>query len=311
MFNILPFLVTFLVVLLASCSIEEANHSNKNELIIASDFLRSKDTMLFRNFSKTNNIRIKIKFLSSDSIQRSLRKDGFNSNFDLVFVKSLSSVKDLKPIKFHHLSQNIIKDSLTNFRAFQNNSWFAVGVDPYVFSYVPDSLDVPTSYKDLTKNFNYSCLNPTENAVLLAHIKHLTKKKQSYYSTWKKSFEGNYLPFNKGTDSLPSKQFLLLKWSQYLENPILKKNKKRIATYFFNNSGLYADRKCVAVILQAKNFKNACLFLSFLNSKNKSVYFYEKLGAIPILKKNEKYEFEKIQRIKILLVNEDSLLMNL
>jgi hypothetical protein len=205
----------------------------------------------------------------------------------------------------------MISESLFNFRAFQNNSWFAVGVDPYVFSAVPDTLEIPTSYRDLTQQFNYSCFDPSENAVLLAYVKHLTKKKPSYYSSWKKAFERNYVPFNTGTDSLPCKQFLLLKWSHYLDNPILKKNKKRNVNYLLNNSSLYADRKCVAVVLQAKNFKNASLFLSFLNSKNKSFYFYEKMGVIPILPKNENYKYDKIQGMTILLVNEDSLLMNL
>lgn len=311
MFNNFTFLVAFTILFLAGCSIEEAKKGNKNELIIASDFLKSKDSILFRKFSNANNIRVKIRFISSDSIQKSLRKDGFNSDFDLVFVKSLLSVKDLNSIKFHHLSQNILNESLTNFRSFQNNSWFAVGLDPYVFSYIPDTLDVSTSYKDLTKNFNYSCLNPSENDVLLAHVKYLTKKKTSYYSRWKKSFERNYLPFYPGTDSLPSKQFLLLKWSQYLENPILKKNKKRIVNYTLNNSSLYADRKCIAVVLEAKNFNNACLFLSFLNTKSNSAYFYERMGIIPIKSKNEAYEYEKIRGMRILTISEDSLLMNL
>jgi hypothetical protein len=311
MFNNFTFLVVFLILFIEGCGIEVANKSNKNELIIASDFLKSKDSILFRKFSKANNIRVNIRFISSDSIQKSLLKDGFNSDYDLVFVKSLLSVKDLKSIKFHHLSQNIINESLTNFQSFQNNSWFAVGLDPYVFSYVPDTLGVPTSYKDLSKNFNYSCLNPSENDVLLAHVKFLTKKKISYYSIWKKSFERNYLPFYPGTDSLPSKQFLLLKWSHYLENPIFKKNKKRIVNYMLNNSALYADRKCIAVVLEAKNFNNACLFLSFLNTKSNSAYFYERMGIIPIKSKNEVYKYEKIRGMRTLTISEDSLLMNL
>ena len=112
MFNNIAFLITFLILFLAGCGIEEAKPSHKSELIIVSDFLKSKDTILFRNFSTANNIHIKIRFLSSDSIQKSLKKDGFNSNFDLVFVKSLESVKDLRSTTFHHLSRNFIKESL-------------------------------------------------------------------------------------------------------------------------------------------------------------------------------------------------------
>jgi len=311
MFNYFVFFFTLLFVFLTGCGIEKANKSDKNELIIASDFLKSKDTILFGKFSKANNIRVKIRFISSDSIRKSLQKDGFNTNFDLVFVKSLQSVKNLKPVVFHHLSLNFIKESLANFRSFQNNSWLAVGLDPYVFSYVPDTLDIPTSYKDLNKKFNYSSLNTGENAVLLAHVKYLTIKKSSYYSSWKKAFEKNYIPFNSGTDSLPSMQFLLLKYSEYLENPILKKNKKRTINYRLDNSALYADRKCIAVVLEAKNFKNACLFLSFLNTKNKSRFFYEKIKAIPLFQKNATYDYDKIRGMRILMIKEDSLLMNL
>jgi hypothetical protein len=296
---------------LTGCGLEKADKGNKNKLTIASDFLKSKDTILFRSFSRASHIQIKIKFLSSDSIRKSLQKDGFNTKFDLVFVKSLQSVKNLKPVTFHHLSLSFIKESLANFRSFQNNTWLAVGLDPYVFSCVPDTLDVPSSYKDLNKKFNYSSLNPAENAVLLAHVKHLTKKKSSYYSSWKKAFEKNYIPFNSGTDSLPSMQFLLLKYSECLENQILKKNKKRTVNYTLANSALYADRKCIAVILQAKNFKNACLFLSFLHTKNNSSSFYENLGVFPNRSKSQPYEYEKFGGIRILTINEDSLLMNL
>ncbi len=303
--------LSLLLLFFSACGIEEADSTTTRELIIVSDFLKANDTILFKQFSKANNIHVKIKFLHADSVNKILQKDGFNSKFDLVFVRSLQSVKDLKSITFHHLSRKTIKESLFNFRPFQNNSWFAVGTDPYVFSAVSDTTEVPTSYRDLSQKFNYSSLNPSENAVLLAHVKYLTKKKPSYYSLWKKSFERNYVPFIAGTDSLPSNQFLLIKWSHYLENSILKKNKKRSVNYFLNNSKLYADRKCIAVVLQAKNFKNACLFLSFLNSKNKSSYFYEKMGAIPMLPTNETYKFEKIRGMQVLMINEDSLLMNL
>jgi ABC-type Fe3+ transport system substrate-binding protein len=297
--------------LLSACGIEDAEPKKSSELIIASDFLTTKDTLLFSSFSKAKNIRVRIRFLSSDSIQKRLKLDGYNSDFDLVFVKSLVSVKNLKSINFHHLSKENIRTSLFNFSAFQNNSWFAVGHDPYVFSYVPDTLDLPTSYSDLTKKFNYSCLNPDENKVLLANIKYLTKKKPSYYSKWKKAFERNYLPFNAGTDSLPSKQFMLVKWSQYVEHPFFKKNRKRTVNYSLTNSALYADRKSIAIVLEAKNFKNAILFLTFLNSKTKSAYFYEKMGAIPMLTKGSSYDDEKISGMRILSIHEDSLLMNL
>ena len=303
----------FFLVFFSACGIEEASPEKKNELVIASDFLKAKDVSLFKTFALKHNINVKIRFLSADSIQKRLAKDGFNSEYDIVFVKSLESVKELNTISFHHLSKTKIKEELYSFRAFQNNSWFAVGLDPYVFSLVPDTLAFPLSYVELTQKFNYSSLNPKGNQVLLAHVKFLSNKKPEYYLDWKKEFEKNFVLFNSGTDSLPSNQFMLVKWSDYLNSPFFKKNKKREINYKINfaNNGLYADRKCAAVIFEAKNFKNACLFLKYLNAKSESLYFYEMMGMIPIIQKNKAYDYEKIRSMKILQINEDSLLMNL
>jgi hypothetical protein len=53
------------------------------------------------------------------------------------------------------------------------------------------------------------------------------------------------------------------------------------------------------------------LFLSFLNTKNKSGFFYEKIRAIHMLPKNGTYEYDKIHGMRILMIKEDSLLMHL
>lgn len=301
-----------LIYLVAACGVEEAKPSKKNKLIIASDFLKSADAILFNDFTRKNNIQIKIVFLSADSIKKSLNRDGFNSNFDLVFVKSLQSVKELNSVSFHHISKSNIKQSLSKFSAFQNNTWFSVGIDPFVFSFIPDTLAYPKTYSELGKECKFSCLKSTKNKVLFAHVKYLSKKTPNYYISWKKSFQKNLTPFITGSDSLPSQQFLLINWSEYINNPLFKSNKKRKIDFDINYpNGLFADRKCIALVLEAKNFKNALLFMSFLNDKSNNATFYKKMGLIPMYKKRNSYSSRSIQSMKIMKINEDSLLMNL
>ena len=309
-FRLIQFCI--LIFLVAACRVEEAKPSKKNKLIIASDFLKSADEILFNDFTKKNKFQIKIVFLSSDSIKKTLNRDRFNSNFDLVFVKSLQSVKELNAVSFHPISKSNIKQSFTKFRAFRNKTWFSIGVDPFVFSFIPDTLAYPKTYSELGKEHKFSCLKTTNNKVLFAHVKYLSKKTPKYYISWKKSFQKNLSPFIVYSDSLPSKQFLLINWSELLTNPIFKKNSKRKIDFDINYpNGLFADRKCIAIVLEARNFKNALLFMNYLNDKSNNVRFYKKMGVIPFSKKLNSYSSRSIQTMKIMKINEDSLLMNL
>ena len=90
MFNYFVFFFTLLFAFLTGCSIEKANKSEKNELIIASDFLKSKDTILFRKFSDANNIRVKIKFLMENILKTEINQ--FVNDCFAEFILFISNV---------------------------------------------------------------------------------------------------------------------------------------------------------------------------------------------------------------------------
>ncbi len=261
------FYMFFFIYCLSSCGLETAKTAKNTEVIIASNFLFPQDARYYKGFKKCTGIRVKIVHLTSDSINKHLLKFGYNSEFDLVFVNSLKDVKRLQNIKYHQFEYNFAKSELDLFKPILKNRWLVAGIDPYVFSYFPDSTERPKTYKDLTNNFLFATPNDDELDVFLAQIKyHLRKNKKGSFKKWKANFVRNQVIYDSGTDSSSSRQFLFLKASLLKTDSTLMKSKGR-TIYFPNQTkkGFYADRYAISIVEQAKNFENAKRLLLFIN----------------------------------------------
>lgn len=295
-----------LMLLLASCGLETAHSDKSQKLVIASDFLYPKDSVLFKNFTKKRKIRICVEHLSADSIQKRLAKEGYNSTFDLVFVKSLIGVRALEKTKFQRFSKSNLKENLDNLKAFHHREWLVLGLDPYLFSFVPDTLEYPDTYKQLTQKYNWATPNIDELDVLLIHAKQQLKKGKKYnYKVWRKGFFKNNLPFVAGNDSTLSRQFLVLKNSTFQKDSLFEKARKKRELIYPNQNvgGGYADRVCAAIVFQAKDYANANALLQFMNSREVIYYFNLRNRFINYPRKNG-----RIDGSKMLLISEDKLL---
>jgi len=287
----------FLGLVLVACKIEEAKPEISKKLVLASDFLEAKDTVLFKRFSKKTGIRLKILNLNASQIAQKLKKEGYNSSIDLVFVKSLNSVKILDKNKFQKLDANFLREKTPSLKAFKNATWLVAGLDPFVFSYIPDSTKTAKNYSDLSKNFSWaSPQSSDEFSVLLAHRGSHSKKD----AKWKKGFIQNNVAFNSENDSLQNRQFLVIKHSFFTKNKELSKQRE----VFFPDK-TYADRWCFAVVDQAKNYESAETFLVYYSSLSESTYFIKKTGVFPYRESARK---RLNLRNTILKIQEDSLL---
>jgi ABC-type Fe3+ transport system substrate-binding protein len=265
--------------------------------VLASDFLEAKDTVLFKRFSKKTGIRLKILNLNASQIAQKLKKEGYNSSIDLVFVKSLNSVKILDKTKFQELDANFLREKTTSLKAFKNATWLVAGLDPFVFSYIPDSTKTAKNYSDLSTNFTWASPQSSEQfSVLLAHRGSHSKKD----AKWKKGFIQNNVTFNSENDSLQNRQFLVIKHSFFTKNKELSKQRE----VFFPDK-TYADRWCFAVVDQAKNYESAETFLVYYSSLSESTYFIKKTGVFPYRESARK---RLNLRNTILKIQEDSLL---
>ena len=287
----------FLGFVLVSCKIEEAKPEISKKLVLASDFLEAKDTVLFKRFSKKTGIRLKILNLNASQIAQKLKKEGYNSSIDLVFVKSLNSVKILDKTKFQKLDANFLREKTPSLKAFKNATWLVAGLDPFVFSYIPDSTKTAKNYSDLSKNFSWaSPQSSDEFSVLLAHRGSHSKKD----AKWKKGFIQNNVAFNSEKDSVQNRQFLVIKNSFFEKNKELSKKRE----VFFPDK-TYADRWCFAVVDQAINYGNVEAFLMYYSSLSESTYFIKKTGVFPYRDSARK---TLNLRNTILKIQEDSLL---
>ncbi|NBW30592.1 MAG: hypothetical protein EBR35_04960 [Flavobacteriales bacterium] len=261
----------FLGLVLVACKIEEAKPEISKKLVLASDFLEAKDTVLFKRFSKKTGIRLKILNLNASQIAQKLKKEGYNSSIDLVFVKSLNSVKILDKTKFQELDANFLREKTPSLKAFKNATWLVAGLDPFVFSYIPDTTKTAKNYSDLSTNFTWASPQSSEQfSVLLAHRGSHSKKD----AKWKKGFIQNNVTFNSENDSLQNRQFLVIKHSFFTKNKELSKQRE----VFFPDK-TYADRWCFAVVDQAINYGNVEAFLMYYSSLSESTYFIKKTGV--------------------------------
>ena len=285
----------FLGLVLVACKIEEAKPEISRKLVLASDFLEAKDTVLFKRFSKKTGIRLKILNLNASQIAQKLKKEGYNSSIDLVFVKSLNSVKILDKTKFQELDVNFLREKTPSLKAFKNATWLVAGLDPFVFLYDPNFYTGKKNYRALSKNFSWASPQSIEElAVLGAHNSILFKKKDSVQY----NFIKNNVAYQSLSNGVISSQFLVLKNSFFEKNKELSKKRE----IFFPDK-TYADRWCFAVVDQAKNYESAETFLVYYSKLSLSKNFKKQHGVFS--------KIDKLKNPKILNIKEEVLLKNM
>ncbi|MFM7681564.1 MAG: hypothetical protein ACKO7P_02330 [Bacteroidota bacterium] len=270
------YIILICILLFGSCGLETAGPDYQSDLVIASNFLQAKDTIHYKGFEKRTGINIKILNLSADSIQKILKSKGYNSKIDLVFLNSLSAVKDLETGFFHRFKYNVAKKGLSFYKPILENKWLVAGIDPFVFSYFQDSIERPTNYNQLTKGFLWATPNEDNLNVFLAHIKYNLRK--NGFREWEQNFKQNQVIYDEGTDSLASIQFLFSKESDIKSDPRLNKQKRRVISYPTGNPDCpFADRYCIALVDQSLNFYNAERLIKY-------IHFYGRIPASFMIK---------------------------
>ena len=271
-------LFVLLISSLFACSIDEAQPLANKKLVIASDFLYPKDARFFAELTKKEKVAIEIIRMRADSIQYRLKKDGFNTNIDLVFIKSLLGVKSLENQAFQPVQNAFSDGELSELKQIRNN-WFLVGKDPFVISYLKDSLEKPSSYRELSSDYLWTSPDLASLEVLKAHVRYQFQKKQGNnkqeLKDWLRGLKDHRVNYQKGTDSTASTQLLLLTYSTYSKNKLLVQTKKRKVIF---PKQLYSDYFAMAVVPQAKNYAMTKLFLLFWNEKANSSKFLKHFG---------------------------------
>ena len=282
--------ICFMVALsLIGCAIEEASPMEKQELIIASDYLKPQDTSLFLEFSKSTGIHIRIISMPPEKIKSHIQKFKANTQFDLVMLGSLSSVLELQGVGFHVLSDSYLAKYANNLKTFQQRQWFVSGLDPYYFSFERDSTSLPEVYDQLGAGFLWASPDKETWDLFDVHLSYyLSGLNEQKRQNIRDQFIKNQVEYFQPNDSMRNEQFLLLKNSTYSTNKSLNSNPKRELSKTTNLKafGVYADRKCMAIVDQARNLGNANEFISYWDEHYYRENFIPGRGDYPYPDKN-------------------------
>jgi hypothetical protein len=217
-------------------------------------------------------------------------------------VQSLLGIKALENQSFQPVQNGFSDGELSELKQIRNN-WFLVGKDPFVISYLKDSLDKPSTYRELSSDYLWTSPDLASVEVFKAHVRFQFQKKQGNnqkeLKDWLRGLKDHRITYQEGTDSTASTQLLLLKYSTYFKNKLLTQMKKRKVIF---PKQLYCDFFAMAVVPQAKNYAMTKSFLLFWNEKANSSKFLKHFGmtALRRIKKGKGFYISPEQILALL-----------
>jgi ABC-type Fe3+ transport system substrate-binding protein len=276
------------LILMASCSIETAKPSKNKELVIASDYLEAKDTILFQSFAHKNSIRISIYNLSADKIIGTIRNKEANSGIDVIMLKSLY---DISRLDKRDILQSIDFTNKISHSAIKYSSWkynyVGFGIDPYIIAFDLKSDNKVSMYNDLTNHNYISNLDDNQYPPLLAPVfKKLNKVKGNQ---WIKDFldhsVANPIPGDTVlNDTLYRRLPVLTILSEFKSNKKLNPLYKNRSFLLPNerSNGTFYNLRSIAIVDQASNYTSAIDFIFFCIEEENNTKINQKLNTYSI-----------------------------
>lgn len=273
-----------------SCGLETASPFKQQHIVLATDCLQARDTILFTKFHKRNGIHVRIIALPADQIRERLARDGVNSEIDVVLC---SSSYDALQIESAKLLQKIPKDSFPstlNSKYISHSQMVAgLGFDPYVI----------VRRKEAPVLKNYGSLSSSEGFVtdlrdqkdmipfyLFIYQKH-GGSKTSDAEGWIEGLQAKCIKKLGTKDTLIYAQHLLTRYSSWLKNRNTLFVTYRHGELIFPNQrigGSYFDMPTLGIVRQARNYSNALALMNYLvtpegnktlNKRLKTISFFE------------------------------------
>ncbi len=301
----LSIIVVFLLTAI-SCNVEVAKESKKQFVTIYTDCLGKKDLSIFKNFQKKNHISVRIVHLSANDIISKIKAEGYNTDADIIILKSIVTIRKAQRLKLLNSINSEKLNSLieSNFRSV-DNTWFGIGLDPYVLVTKVKAEKEPEKYAELfTDEYQEKWTTDLENQTnlipFLGSINRL-KKRSEFYKTVT-NFKDDQLYLGKSMVDYLKPNYFLTNLSNYIQNISNQDSLSVIYKPVFLNqtsSGGYFNLHCAGIIKQAKNFENAKLLLEYLVKNEFNEQLNQKWKTIPISvhRRIHPFEYQNIEFI--------------
>ncbi len=295
MIKVFPALFWFFLVLsFSACTIEEARPSKKQEIVIASDCLESKDVILFHSFEKSLGIQIEIRHFRSDSLKQLLVREGVETEIDVVILSSIYAMNQLDNSNLLQViqSEKFPKKLAKNYRS-KKSTWAGIGIDPYVIAVSKDSTNKIKNYADLLDESH--TIDSLQNAAFYypfyASILHKSGNKNRRNSVnWIKKMNQNSAEYASMKDTVVSNSIYLTSYSEYHSK---KNNDFKIIFPNQSNGGSYYNMACFGIVNQARNYENALAFFDYILNESVNKRLNNRWKIFPILSsKKSSYPYQ-------------------
>lgn len=275
------FAFSFLV--MTSCTVETAKPLKSQALVIASDFLHAKDTVLFKDFIEKNEVRLIIRHLSPERIIDEIKSKEYNSGIDMVLSQNMQTPIKLNKSGILHdmVEEESAVKSPNQYISYKHN-FVGIGLDPFVFKYTSDSVRVIKHYQDLSNYPSYYTLSESDKLSFLSPIRKVQKRAKTFewIKKWNQqsTFRTEFTPWNDSVHVVLCKysQLETFKdsiWENYAEG-----------CYFPNEdrSGVYFDVMNLSIVQQAEHFTDAQKFLTHCQNSGYNATLNKELNRFPI-----------------------------
>lgn len=275
------YLLLFLGILLYSCEIESAKPQKQKRLVIASDYLKPSDSLLFQNFTKIKGIKVKIIHMSPSKMIGEFRKDKYNTGIDLFMLKSMTNVLNFhKKEILHSLKKDIHFAEKDADYSSEKYNYVGFGYDPFIVALPKSNPKIIRMYNDLTR-FKFSTdLSNDELIPMLAPI--LEKMKRVDANKWVQKFFAASERDSTYNDSIIRNLPILTNYSAFYNS---KSNQFTDKVCVFPNTkstGTFYNLRTFTIAVQAENFTEATTFIKYYSEQNANEILNEKLNTIGI-----------------------------
>lgn len=165
--------------MLISCNTETAKIPVNRTLVIASDILSPKDSLLFSKFENSNKCKVEIRHLRMDSVINLISNSPYNHGVDIIFPKSAFY---LGQMEYRNINESInnVHFNLNPSLVSKKYNYITIGYSPFVFANFKDSTINLSTYSELRFHKYNNKLSHTEKTVFYSGLYDRLGKVETY-----------------------------------------------------------------------------------------------------------------------------------
>jgi len=276
-----------MLLMLAGCDIPAAAPEKNPTLVVVTDILNSKDSLLFSQFEKTHNVTIVFKEMTAESLIQRFQNDPYGLGVDIVF---LHQAYDMRLVQQHELLERLHKtDFPQESQLSASQEFITCGIDPFVcVSKKNTSIRI---YDDLNNRAYLQNLSHKSLTHFFAPYEkrlHRSKTFERVQKLHEKSMEMNLW-------NADSAQTILTMYSDYK----MKKPEDSVWNHFTNvqfpnsaTSGVFYDVLTAGIIRQSSNYQLSTELLKWVTSQKINPRFAKNRGYNSIYDSSEYRRFK-------------------